>query len=70
MSIKIGNHNKITNTIISDKSSISENSFERNLIQKHPIITGIFIAVVAGFILMFPFWNKIKLFIVNFFTRI
>ena len=63
MSIRIGNHNKISNSIISENSSVDKNEPNKNFFQKHPILSGIFITVFAGFILMFSFWDKIKVFI-------
>ena len=63
MSIKIGNHNKISNSIIAEESNVSKDPAGKRNSQQHPIIYGIIIAVVAGFILMFSFWDKIRLFI-------
>ncbi len=63
MSINIGNNNKIKDSIIAENTSITEDKLEQNSAHKHPIITGIFIAVVAGFILTFSFWDKIKTFV-------
>ena len=61
MSINIGNNNKIKNSIISEHTSVTEE--KENFPQKHPVIIGIFIAVIAGFILSFSFWKTIKSFI-------
>ena len=63
MSIKIGNNNKIKNSIITEKTSVTGEGPNQNFTQKHPVIIGIFIAVIAGFILKFSFWEKIKSFI-------
>lgn len=63
MGIKIGNNNKIKNTIISENTFITEEKTNQNFTQKHPVIIGIFIAVIAGFILTFSFWEKFKSFI-------
>ena len=63
MSVTIGNNNKIKNTIIADNCSNKEiTDNQKSFLQKHPIICGIFIAVIAGFILTFSFWDKIRLF--------
>lgn len=63
MSIRIGNNNKIKDSIIAENNSVARESSKQNFVQKHPIIIGIFIAVVAGFILTFSFWEKIKIFL-------
>ena len=63
MSINIGNNNKIKSSIISENSSITAEKTKQSFTQKHPVIIGIFIAVIAGFILSFSFWENIKSFI-------
>ena len=68
MSIKIGNNNKISNSIISENSTVDNNELKKNFFQKHQILSGILIAVVAGFILMLPFWDKIIVFIEELFS--
>ena len=56
MSIKIGDNNKIKNSIISDRSQINQGKL--NWAQRHPIITGVAISVISGVILLCPFWKK------------
>ena len=63
MSINIGNDNKIKNSIISEHTSIKGEKPNQSFTQKHPVIIGISIAVIAGFILTFSFWDKLKSFI-------
>ena len=55
MSIKIGDNNKIKNSIISDRSQINQEKL--NWAQRHPIITGVAISVISGVILLFAFWK-------------
>lgn len=55
MSIKIGDNNKIKNSIISDRSQINQE--KPHWAQRHPIITGVAISVIAGIILLFSFWK-------------
>lgn len=68
MSIKIGNNNKISNSIISERSTIDNNDSKKNFFQRHQLLSGIIIAVVAGLILMLPFWDKIIVFLEGFFS--
>lgn len=65
MGIKIGNNNKIKNSTISENLTI-ENDNKENWFQKHPVVTGILSAVVAGFVLMFSFWSDLVEFIQKF----
>jgi len=61
-SIKIGDGNKICDSTIA--SLIQETaSPEKTFWEKHPILTGVIGAVIAGAILMFSFWEKIVTFI-------
>lgn len=63
MSIIIGNNNNIRNSTIAENTSGEVFPKKKNILQKHPIASGIFISVIAGFILMFSFWEKIRAFI-------
>jgi hypothetical protein len=56
MGIKIGNNNRINDSIIMENSNKSE---KKNFCEKHPILVAIFASVVAGVILLFSFWEKI-----------
>lgn len=69
-SINIGNGNTINDSIIASK--ISKSNFDgtsdekKSFVDKHPILISIGISVVAGFILMFSFWDKIVNYIEGF----
>lgn len=61
-SIKIGNGNKICDSTIA--SLIQETASPKKIFwEKHPILTGVIGAVIAGAILMFSFWERIVTFI-------
>lgn len=55
-SISIGNNNNLTKAKI--VSAVGNNE-KTTWFERHKIITGIIIAVVAGAILMLPFWEKL-----------
>lgn len=63
MSITIGNGNKINNSNIAEKienhvgSSLPKK--ESTFYEKHPIICGFLISLVAGIVLLFSIWEKI-----------
>lgn len=63
MGIRIGNNNKIKNSVIAEKSTITEKKEKQNFFQKHPIISGVIVSVLAGVILMFSFWQDFIKFI-------
>lgn len=65
MSIKIGNNNKISKSTISENCTLQEE--KKNFNDKHPILCGILISVIAGLILMFSFWEPILKFIESIF---
>ena len=61
-SVRIGNGNTIRNSTIA--GLIQETtSPKKTFWEKHPILTGVIGAVIAGAILMFSFWEKIVAFI-------
>lgn len=61
-SVKIGNGNKICDSTIA--SLVQERaSPKKTFWEKHPILTGVIVSVIAGVILMFSFWEKIVTFI-------
>ncbi len=61
-SVKIGNGNMISDSTIA--SFVQETaSPKKTFWEKHPILTGVIGAVIAGAILMFSFWDKIVTFI-------
>lgn len=60
MSINIGDNNKIKNTNMAEKLEIKGNPFiEKSFYEKHPVICGFFISLIAGIVLLFSFWDKI-----------
>ena len=60
MGVQIGNNNKIKNSLISEKGEIKESPAQKKtFFEKHPIICGFLISLVAGIVLMFSFWEKI-----------
>lgn len=61
-SIKIGNGNKICDSTIASFLQGTA-SPKKTFWEKHPILTGVIGAVIAGAILMFSFWEKIVAFI-------
>ena len=59
MSINIGNNNKIKNSNIAERIENNYNSPPKTFYERHPIICGILISLIAGFVLLFSFWDKI-----------
>ena len=60
MSINIGNKNKIRNTNIVEKLEVKKESLvKKNFYEKHPVICSFLISLIAGIILLFPFWDRI-----------
>ena len=67
MSINIGDNNKIENSTISDNSIVNiETKQRKNWAEKHPLIIGIIVAVVAGLILELAFWDEFLQFLNSF----
>ena len=66
-SVKIGDHNKISNSIIAGKIEAEEGSTQpickRSFFDRHPIICAFLISLVAGIVLLFSFWEKIIVFL-------
>ena len=54
MSINIGDNNKIKRLEINDDQSVKKSFYE-----KHPVICGFLISLVAGIVLLFSFWDRI-----------
>ena len=63
MSINIGNNNTIKNSNIAERIENNYNSPPKTFYERHPIIFGILISLIAGFVLLFSFWNKIIYFL-------
>ena len=60
MSVHIGNNNKIKNSNIAEKINIdsSENQ-NRTFYNRHPIMCGFLISLIAGLVLLFSFWTNV-----------
>ena len=63
VSIKIGNKNKIKKSTIVGSVINDDNGVKNGLFEKHPIIFGLFISLIAGILLLFSFWGNIILWI-------
>lgn len=60
MSIKIGDNNKIKNSIIIEKNnSKTDNKEKISFANRHPILIGIVCSIIASIIMMFPLWDNI-----------
>lgn len=59
MKIKIGDKNKISNSIIGEQTNINSNSKNETFFQKHPVITSLVTSFIIGFILLFSFWKNV-----------
>ena len=54
MSINIGDNNKIKNANIAEKLEINDDqSVKKSFYEKHPVICGFLISLVAGIVLLF-----------------
>lgn len=62
MGIKIGNNNTIKNSNIAETinggSSQNPNN-KKTFYEKHPVICGFLISLVASVVVLFSFWNSI-----------
>lgn len=59
MGIQIGDNNKIKNSIIAEDGEVSKGIQKKGFAERHPILIGLAISLMAGFILMFSFWKDI-----------
>ena len=58
MSINIGDNNKIKNANIAERLEINDDqSVKKSFYEKHPVICGFLISLVAGIVLLFSFWD-------------
>lgn len=62
-SITIGNNNKITDSLISGSVNGDINKTKKNFYEEHPIVCGIFIAVISGLIVALPNWHAVFTFL-------
>ena len=59
MGIKIGDKNKIKNSIVTENGNVHKDTQKKGFVERHPIFIGLIISLIAGFILMFSFWKDI-----------
>ena len=59
MSINIGNNNKIKNSTIAEKINSNEKHEKKSFYDKHPVICGFLISLIAGIVTLFTFWKDI-----------
>ena len=59
MGIKIGNGNKINNSVIAEKTEGDATPKKVNFFYRHPWISTIVITFIVGFILLLSFWKNI-----------
>ena len=62
-SVRIGDKSKVKKSIIGSNVNYSSPSEKKSFWNNYPLLVGIVGAVVAGFILMFGFWENIVEFI-------
>ena len=62
-SIKIGDGNVIEKSSFNSNNNQQQTNEHKNFFEKHPVITGIIVSVIAGVILMFSFWKTIVVWI-------
>ncbi|MBS4199324.1 hypothetical protein KHA93_06610 [Bacillus sp. FJAT-49732] len=71
MTINIGNKNKIKKSNIGHQftSNNAQNQVTQNqtLFEKHPVLISFLISFVAGFIMLFSFWETVINWIENYF---
>lgn len=70
MRIKIGDNNKIKNSLIGNQVNINESNENRThkktFAEKHPILLSFSISIFVGFVLLFSFWKNIVEYIEGF----
>lgn len=62
MGVKIGNNNTIKNSNIAETingNTTKPQSNNKTFYDKHPVICGFLISLVAGSVVLFSFWNDI-----------
>ena len=60
MGIKIGDDNRIHNSMIAEKIETTQDAIKKKtFFEKHPIICGFLISLAAGIVLLFSFWEKL-----------
>lgn len=58
MSVNIGNNNKIQNSTIAEQINTGQIPEKKRFYDKHPIICGFLISLVAGVAVLFSFWTE------------
>lgn len=70
MSIRIGDKNKIKNSSIGHQNTSNVGDKElkekKKFHEKHPFLFNLLISIVGGLIVLFPFWENLVKWIVNF----
>lgn len=67
MGIQIGDNNKIENSIVTENGTVDKGIQKKVFAERHPILIGLVISLIAGFILMFSFWKDIISWLENLF---
>ena len=62
-SIRIGDGNTITESVIGASAIGSSGVGKQRFIDRHPLFVGFAVSLVAGFVLLFSFWGDIVGFI-------
>ncbi|RUL51096.1 hypothetical protein [Lysinibacillus antri] len=66
MKIKIGNNNKIKDSVIGNQNIQGEPN-KKSFTERHPVLISIIITFIFGFLFLFSFWDTIVEFIENLF---
>lgn len=68
MKIKIGDKNKIKDSIIGKQNIIGNEAKKKDgFFQQHPVLTALLTSFIIGFLLLFSFWDDVINFIENIF---
>ncbi|WP_016839184.1 hypothetical protein [Ureibacillus thermosphaericus] len=59
MKIKIGDKNKIKESIIGEQINVNTETKKESFFHRHPVFTSLLTSFVIGFILLFSFWGKV-----------
>jgi|GEM_PF-6796967 len=59
LKIKIGNKNKINNSIIGSQNLHGESIKKKSFTDRHPILISVTITFLLGFLFLFSFWDSI-----------
>jgi len=68
MKIKIGDKNKIKDSIIGKQNIVGKEAKKNEgFFHKHPVLTALLTSFIIGFLLLFSFWDDVINFIENIF---